>query len=298
MVNWKYVLSLQTMVSYMESHFREKIGLAEIARSAGYSAPRCDVLFRTYLGQSPFDRLRSIRMAAAKDDLKRTRSVEETSRGLAFTSRAAFSRAFRKTYGITPSEYLKGGKLKEQYAEVYEYRRKNRPWYSGKNPAPDGLWEYDYYDPATGEYGLMEWNPRLHHFRAPYTVPNKSDPAWYCRVRQNGLGMHAGAKIHAVKTFLCPRDGVLEGFYSVGRIHVFRSEGRECYCQLYHNGIPITERAYMKNFPSPDFLEFTRAVKKGDRISLHLAVTRDIDRTGVMLYWQKMAYLNDPDCTD
>lgn len=289
---WKYPHLLQRMCAYMEEHFRENITSADIAHFANYSVPRCNYLFRTYFGESPVSYLRRLRLRAAKEDLKCVGSVGKVAHGLAFSSHDTFCRAFRKEYGITPSEYLKGGQLNERYKEIYEYRHSHDTFGSGMNPSRDGLWEYSYYDLNRNEHALLHWIKHELQFSTPYSVADKTDPLWYCFIRQDGYGLHPAKGACVIKSFICPHEGNVEVFFSVGRVYVFEKQN-SLSVFLYHNDqrlAPLKSDAELKTSDAA-FLRGTCSVRAGDRISLVVKASGEIYRAGVLLYRQRIAYL-------
>ncbi len=286
----KFVYGVKKVVTYINQHFREDVGVEDCARLLGYSPRYCNRMFRDYYGETIGARLRYLRMQAAKNDLLRCRSVKEVARSLSFDSVDGFSRAFRKEFGITPSEYLQGGTLKEPYVADYDYTISYADWMKGENPSHDGVWEYEYYDPMTENYSKMLWGEG--RFEAPYEKESISDPNWYCRNRSWGYGMHPGKGVQAVRTFRCPYDGIVDVFFSAARISKVRPPRTPCSLQLRHNGQLIfpEENAVVLQDVTAAFLTVTRTVRKGDRISLHVDAMGNISSDGILLYRQRVRY--------
>lgn len=294
-MDWYYIFELQQILDYMEQHLRERIGVKEIAAAVGYSPWHCNRLFKAYFGESLASYLRQLRMSAAKGDLRESGSIEGVARSLSFHSPEGFSRAFQAQFGITPSRYLQGGVLKEQYEKTYEYRYSDAVWGRGDNPTPDGLWEFAYYDPKTGKYDRMIWDGVC--FCAPFEAPDVSDPYWYCRNRNDGYGMHPGKEVRAVRSFLCPHSGTVDVFFSVGRVAKVNASGNPCSVQLFHNDIPLSpiEGAAVLDSTEAVFLTGTCSVCAGDRIHLHLDSMGNVGRDGIFLYRQRIGYLTITD---
>lgn len=286
----KFINEVKKIVSFTEQHFRENIGVEDCAKRLGYTPRYCNRMFKNYFGETIGSRLRSLRMQAAKEDLLRLRSVEATARGLSFSSPDGFSRAFRREFGITPTEYLNGEKTKERYAAVFDYTISYGDWMKGENPSHGGVWEYGYYDPETRQYAKMNWNGS--RFEAPFEAQSKADPAWYCRNRSYGYGMHPGKTVRAVRTFLCPYGGEVEVFFSAGRMGKVKSPGSPCALRLYHGQTQVFPKdgAVVLQDVSAAFLTARLSVRKGDRISLHLESLGDIHGNGIVLYRQRVRY--------
>ncbi len=97
-------------LDYMESHLEEDIGVAEIARCAGYSQFYFSRLFTLHTRCSPYDYLVKRRLARARQLLAQPdRRIIDVALGLGFGSHEAFSRCFKKHYGVNPSH--RGGAL-------------------------------------------------------------------------------------------------------------------------------------------------------------------------------------------
>ncbi len=225
-------------------------------------------------------------MEKAKELLQRGWSAVKTAEALSYTPRG-FRKAVMSHFGVLPSQ-LKEGKTGARFVKEYEYRYSEEMWGKGQNPTPDGLWEFAYFRPDTGEYGLMEWDDEKDHFQAPSR--EFYDPYWYCLNRDQGYGMHPGKVARSVRTFHCPHSGTAEIFFSVGRNANFRHWHQPTEVHLYRNGVPLQEPVVLRTF-DPIFFTATLPVKKGDLISLHLGHLGNHRATGVHLYRQRIAYL-------
>lgn len=103
--NAKGDLSRQKLVPLLERSWREKIGMAELAKEVGMSERGFrNVVYQT-CGMSPKNYLTKLKMEAAMELLQTTnRSVTEISQDLNFENPFYFSRVFKKYYGISPSQ--------------------------------------------------------------------------------------------------------------------------------------------------------------------------------------------------
>lgn len=94
------------MQDYIGEHLMEPIALSDLARSAGYSPWHCARLFHEYVGKTPFEYIRMMRLTeAAKRLRKDTRSVLDLSLDFLFSSHEGFTKAFSKAFGVAPLQY-------------------------------------------------------------------------------------------------------------------------------------------------------------------------------------------------
>ena len=286
-----FLYDLTKVLSYLDQHFRENVGVEECANLIGYSPWYTGRLFKRYFGETIGDYLRRLRMTCAKEELQRGKSVKDVAKSLSYRSPDGFSRAFIRQFGITPTQYVAGEPLRGEYAEEYQYSITPEEWRKGKN-LHDGVWEYAYYHSAEKRYELMEWDGN--NFIAPFTHKGKSSPSWYCCNRTLGYGMHPGKDVQAVRTFRCPSDGVVDVLFIVGRIAKLKNKFTPVGIQLFYNKtllVPDTGMIVLKEI-TPYFLRATCTVQKGDRISLHVDSMGDVDCSGVYLYRQWIGYRN------
>lgn len=97
---------LSSITAYMKENYTGDLSLEEVAKVFGYSPAYLSRMFRKYAGVSFKEHVQSIRLGYAVKDLKSGRySITETAMRNGFSGSKAFARAFRKKYGMLPSEY-------------------------------------------------------------------------------------------------------------------------------------------------------------------------------------------------
>ncbi len=100
--------SMQFVLQYLRSHFRDNPSLTEIAEVSGYNPEYLSVLFHKEIGIKFSNYLLNLKLNYAKSLLLNTDSnIEYISYQCGFGSYAAFRRAFLREYGLTPSNFRK-----------------------------------------------------------------------------------------------------------------------------------------------------------------------------------------------
>ena len=102
------VLAVQKMQDYIETHLTEDITLAALADICSFSPWYAHRLFREHTGYAPAEYVRRMRLAKSALRLKAEHTkIIDVAFDLGFASVDGYTRAFRKEFGITPSEYAK-----------------------------------------------------------------------------------------------------------------------------------------------------------------------------------------------
>ena len=97
---------LSSITAYMKENYAGEMSLEEVARVFGYSPTYLSRMFQKYAGITFKSYLQSIRLGYALKDLESGKyNVTETALRNGFSGSKAMARAFRKRYGILPSEY-------------------------------------------------------------------------------------------------------------------------------------------------------------------------------------------------
>lgn len=97
---------LQTVHIYIRQHLDEPLNRALLSDIAGFSVPHLHRLFTTATGESMGNAIRRMRMERAGRKL-RMGAVDITEVALAagYASHAAFGKAFKKRFGLSPSAF-------------------------------------------------------------------------------------------------------------------------------------------------------------------------------------------------
>lgn len=97
---------LEGINAYVRSHLNQAITIQHLSSHLGYSVSHLRTVFRQSLGLSLGRYIRESRLSRAAELLQRTgKSVSDVARETGFESVFAFSRAFKKAYGIPPKNY-------------------------------------------------------------------------------------------------------------------------------------------------------------------------------------------------
>lgn len=99
---------IKHMVTYIQSVFSETITLEQIAASANVSKSECIRCFKSRLGMTPIEYVIELRISKAMSLLSSTAlSVSEIGQICGFESASYFTKIFKRSLGVTPSDYRK-----------------------------------------------------------------------------------------------------------------------------------------------------------------------------------------------
>jgi len=104
----RYREMIQQSLFYIETHLHEEIGLEEVASEALLSPYHYHRVFRNEVGMTVVDYIRNRRMSLASTSLRSTDAgILDIALACGFESQEAFTRAFRKCYGMPPGRFRK-----------------------------------------------------------------------------------------------------------------------------------------------------------------------------------------------
>ena len=93
---------------YIQQHAHHGIGVQDILREVPISRRSLEIQFRSYLGRSPAEEIRRVRLERGRTLLgKREMSITEVALASGFSNATRFGIAFRKQYGSTPRSFRK-----------------------------------------------------------------------------------------------------------------------------------------------------------------------------------------------
>ena len=106
----EYAGCIEDVKRYIRYHIHEPLDRETLASVAGFSIPHFHRVFTAQVGQSAISYVRRMRMNRAGQKL-RMGAVDITEVALAagYDSHAAFSKAFKQQFGLSPSEFRQLG---------------------------------------------------------------------------------------------------------------------------------------------------------------------------------------------
>jgi AraC family transcriptional regulator len=111
--NHEYTRRINRVIDYLGDHLDQPLKLEELAKVACFSEFHFHRIFRAMTGETVNDFTNRLRLEKAARLLKRTRqSATEIALECGFSSSATFSRSFNHSFGTSPTQYRKTGKLK------------------------------------------------------------------------------------------------------------------------------------------------------------------------------------------
>lgn len=104
--NWEKINAVQRMQDYILAHYEEPITLQDLAAAALYSPWHALRAFSELVGRTPFEYLRWVRLTEAAKKLRETNlSVLDIALQSAFGSHEGFTKAFSRTFAVSPEKY-------------------------------------------------------------------------------------------------------------------------------------------------------------------------------------------------
>ena len=101
-----YVACIQAVDAYIRDHTSEPLTREVLAEVAGFSVPHFHRIFTKATGLNMYDYIRRVRLLRAGRKL-RMGAVDITEVALAagYRTHASFSKAFKREFGLSPSEF-------------------------------------------------------------------------------------------------------------------------------------------------------------------------------------------------
>jgi AraC family transcriptional regulator len=120
-----YLARIERVIKYVAEHLDEALDLERLARVACFSPYHFHRIYHAVQGETARDTVRRLRLhRAALDLIGGDLPIERIARRAGYGSQAAFTRAFRSSYGMPPSRYQGGAaaarKQLERNHDMYE----------------------------------------------------------------------------------------------------------------------------------------------------------------------------------
>ena len=105
-VNPRRADTLMKAIDYLSLHLNQKVDLDELSRLCSLEKSGLSRLFKEYTGASPIRYHTNLRMQHAALLLEAGGSVKATASEIGYTDAFAFSKAFKKHMGLSPSDFV------------------------------------------------------------------------------------------------------------------------------------------------------------------------------------------------
>jgi AraC-like DNA-binding protein len=99
-------IAVEQMKQYIQEHIKDKLILKDLSKVAGYSMYHTSHIFKECEGVSPFEYIRKQRLISSAFSLRhRSQKVIDVAFDYMFSSHEGYTRAFSKTFGISPKQF-------------------------------------------------------------------------------------------------------------------------------------------------------------------------------------------------
>jgi AraC family transcriptional regulator len=102
----EYSERIDTIKAYIRKHIDEPLNREKLAAMVGFSIPHFHRVFTACVGESAASYVRRIRLERAGRKLRMGAiDITEVALAAGYDSHAAFGKAFKQQYGLSPSEF-------------------------------------------------------------------------------------------------------------------------------------------------------------------------------------------------
>lgn len=106
----EYTECIEDVMLYIREHIHEPLTREVLAEVAGFSIPHFHRVFTAQVGESAVSYVRRLRLERAARKLRMGAvDITEVARAASYESHAAFSKAFKGQFGLSPSEFRQLG---------------------------------------------------------------------------------------------------------------------------------------------------------------------------------------------
>ncbi|MCT2196356.1 AraC family transcriptional regulator [Paenibacillus sp. p3-SID1389] len=99
---------VEQAIRWFQLQYPQQIGIEELARNLGYHRAHLFSAFKARTGLSPKQYLTKVRIEKAKELLAGPLTIDQIASSVGFNDALYFSRQFKKSTGMSPSEYRSG----------------------------------------------------------------------------------------------------------------------------------------------------------------------------------------------
>lgn len=104
--------NIKAIINYIDDNYMEQLDLSSVAAHFQYSPNHLSRMFKEHVGRNFYQYLQNVRLMHCVEEMKEDENVKliECALNHGFPNAKSFIQTFRKTFGCTPSEWMKQGK--------------------------------------------------------------------------------------------------------------------------------------------------------------------------------------------
>jgi AraC family transcriptional regulator len=171
-----YIQSVYKVIFYIEQNYGYELTLEELASVAGFSKYHFHRIFKSIIGETLSDYIRRVRLSSTTLKLKTNQKISHIAMNSGYETNASFSKAFKKHFGVTPTEFSKNAKTKKgnnmlepEIIEIKDielfYVRATGEYRQSVEESWNKIIEYAYNNKLSGKikarYGIAHDNPNV-----------------------------------------------------------------------------------------------------------------------------------------
>ncbi len=171
-----YIQSVYKVIFYIEQNYGYELTLEELASVAGFSKYHFHRIFKSIIGETLSDYIRRVRLSSTTLKLKTNQKITHIAMNSGYETNASFSKAFKKHFGVTPTEFSKNAKIKKgnnmlepEIIEIKDielfYVRATGEYHQSVEESWNKIIEYAYNNNLSGKikarYGIAHDNPNV-----------------------------------------------------------------------------------------------------------------------------------------
>ena len=146
-----------SVVNQLNDCLSRRVTVREVAHLAGLSSPQFSHLFALAMGMTPREYMRGVRMCAGRLLLERTSLIVcEVATCTQFKNESAFTRGFKRFFGVSPKQVRKAGPWTVP-ANPSGWERGRQTGASRGNPVNNGLAETPLPSTCASIPGSLKW---------------------------------------------------------------------------------------------------------------------------------------------
>lgn len=135
----RYQKRLQRVLQHVEAHLNEPMELSDLADVANFSPFHFQRIFTAFMGESPQDYIRRLRLERAANQLlvHRRRSVLDIALANGFETQHGFAKAFRKHFGMNATQWRSDKSFWRWNGYHWEWRPESKAGQIPRMPRPE-----------------------------------------------------------------------------------------------------------------------------------------------------------------